>query len=104
MQIPEEFVTLCDWFHQDCFWGHETGEQVIKHALSNANLSAAQRNVVRAYIDELVSGRYSDEELHRIWRKCGAEISITRGQEGDSANFLRRIRSVIDSLDRRSAP
>jgi len=103
MQTPEEFVKLCGWFHQDCLWGHETGEQVIEEALTSANLSVEQRNVVRAFIDELVSGKYDDEELHRIWRKSGARISITSGREGDSATFLRMIRSVIDSLDRRSA-
>jgi len=30
MQTPEEFVKLCGWFHQDCLYGHETGEQVIE--------------------------------------------------------------------------
>jgi hypothetical protein len=102
MQIPEEFVTLCRWFHQDCDYGHETAEEMIEGALCSANLSLAQRNVVRVYIDELVSGKYNDEELHRIWRKSGAGVSITRGLEGDTADFLRRIRSVIDSLNRRS--
>jgi len=103
MQTPEEFVKLCGWFHQDCLYGHETGEQVIEESLSSANLSVAQRNVVRDYIDELVSGKYNDEELHRIWRKSGAGISITSGREGDSAIFLRMVRSAIDFLDRRSA-
>lgn len=103
MQTPKEFVTLCRWFHQDWTWGHETPEQAIEDALSGANLSAAQRNIVRAYIDELVSGNYSDEELERIWRKSGAGISILTDQEGNPAEFLRMIGSAIDSLDRRSA-
>jgi len=103
MQIPEEFGKLCVWFDQDWGWGHETAEQAIEDALSNANLSVAQRNVVRAYLDELASGKYNDEELERIWRKSGAGVSILTDRKGNPADFLRGIRSVIDSLDRRSA-
>jgi len=103
MQISDEFAKLCAWFDQDCDYGHETMEQIIEAALSNANLSVAQRNVVRAYLDDLLSGKYNDQQLERIWRKSGAGVSILTDQEGNPANFLRMIRSAIDSLDRRSA-
>jgi hypothetical protein len=100
--IPKEFVELCIWFQPGLIGGHETAEQVIEDALSIAKLSVAQRNVVRAYLDELLSGKYNDEELERIWRKSGAGVSILTDREGNAANFLRRIRSVIDDLARRS--
>ncbi|ARN82169.1 hypothetical protein DSM21852_15530 [Methylocystis bryophila] len=100
--MPKEFVELCIWFQPGVTRGHETAEQVIDDALSNANLSVPKLNVVSAYLSELLSGKYNDEELHRIWRTAGAGVSITSGQEGDSARFLRKIRSAIDALDRRS--
>jgi len=103
MQTPQEFVTLSRWFHQDFDWGHETGEQAVEAAISNANLSVAQLNVVSAYLDELLSGKYNDEELERIWRKAGAEISILTEEEGNAAGFFRGLRSMIDATARRSA-
>lgn len=102
MQTPKEFVTLCRWFHQDWLWGHETGEQAIEAAISNANLSVAQLNMVSAYLDELLSGKYNDEELERIWRKSGAEVSILTEEEGNAAGALRLIQSMVDALARRS--
>jgi hypothetical protein len=101
MPMPEEFAKLCVWFHQDMFTHFETAEQAIEHALGH--LSVAQRDVVSAYLDQLLSGKYNEEELQRVWRASGAGVSITTGREGDSARFLRRIRSVIDDLARRSA-
>ncbi|ARN82168.1 hypothetical protein [Methylocystis bryophila] len=103
MHTPKEFVTLCRWFHQDCFWGHETGEQAVEAAISNANLSAAELKVVSAYLDELLSGQYKDEQLERIWRKSGAGVSILTEDEGNAAGFLRGLRSMIDDLTRPSA-
>jgi len=101
--VPKEFTALCIWFHQDCGYGHETVEQVIEDAVSNAELSATQRGVVIAYLDELLSGKYKDAELERIWRKSGAGVSILTDREGNAADFLREIRSAIEALDRRSA-
>ena len=102
MQTPKEFVTLCRWFHQDFDWGYDTGEQAVEAAISNADLSAAQLNMVSAYLDEMLSGKYNDEELERIWRKAGAQISILTDVEGNAAGFLRGLRSMIDDLARRS--
>ena len=99
MQTPEEFVKLCQWFHQDCDYGLETDEQIIEEALLSANLSLAQRGVVKSYIDELVSGRYSDEELERIWRKSGAGVSILTDQAGNPGEFLRMIQSAIKDIN-----
>lgn len=101
MQIPEEFIKLCRWFHQDCDYGLDTDEHVIEEAILSANLSPAQRSVVKAYIDELVSSNYSDEQLERIWRKSGAGVSILTDQEGNPAAFLRMIRSAIEEFNSR---
>jgi hypothetical protein len=93
MPVPDEFNRLCVWFHQDA-WAHfATTEQVIADAISNLNDS--QRKVVRAYLDELLSGKYTEEELQCIWRTTSAGVSISSGQEGDSARFLRMVRSAI---------
>lgn len=98
MQTPEEFGAICVWFDQDCDYGYDTAEEIIQAALSNANLSVAQHNVVCAYLDELLSGRYKEEQLERIWRKSGGGVSILSDEEGNAANFLRKIRTAIDAL------
>lgn len=73
-KIPEEFLTLGRWFHQDCDYGCETLEQVIENAIASAGLSREQRERVRAYLDELLSGKYSNGDLSSIWRKTRAEL------------------------------
>jgi hypothetical protein len=93
MLIPDEFNRLCAWFHQDAWTHFETTEQVIADAVSH--LSDNQRKVVRAYLDELLSGKHTEEELQHIWRATSAGIAISSGREGDSARFLLIVRAAI---------
>jgi hypothetical protein len=39
-------------------------------------------------MDELVSGKYDDEELERIWRRSRAGVSIITVQAGNPAEYL----------------
>lgn len=100
MHTPRELVTLCGWFDQDFDWGDETGEQAVEAAIANANLSAAELNVVSAYLDELLSGKYSNGDLSSIWRKTGAELRL--GSRKSATKFPLTMRSVFDSFDSRS--
>ncbi|ARN82167.1 hypothetical protein B1812_14950 [Methylocystis bryophila] len=67
----------------------------------SADLSTAQRELVRAYLDELLSGKYSNGDLSSIWRKTRAELRF--GSRKSATKFLQTMRSVFDSLDDRSA-
>jgi hypothetical protein len=93
MQIPEAFLKLTSYFHQDVDLIYPTGEGLIEDAL--AALTAAERNVVKRYLIDLVSGRYDEIQLRVIWRSTKADISPFRGDEGDCKGFLEYILSKI---------
>ncbi|MGJ0391989.1 MAG: hypothetical protein ACR650_04425 [Methylocystis sp.] len=93
MQIPEAFLKLTTYFHQDIDLIYPTGEGVIEDAL--AALTSKERNVVKTYLVDLVSGRYDEKQLRAIWRSAKADISPFRGNEGDCKGFLGYILSKI---------
>lgn len=73
---------------------------MIAAAVANAGLSAAQREVVRVYLDELLSGKYSNGDLCGPWRKTGADIRL--GSRKGATKFLQTMRSVIETFDHHS--
>jgi hypothetical protein len=93
MHIPEEFVTLTAFFHQDFDLIFPDGEGLIEDAINHT--PAEQRSVIKEYLDHLLSGKYSENELRLIWKSTRAEISPFRGNEGSCADFLRLIRSFF---------
>lgn len=95
MQIPEEFREMCIRFYQGVTEDFDANGELINYAISDLN--GAQRKVVRDDLDELMSGRYSEEQIEAIWRAAGAEIRISRGEKGDSARFLGEIHRALES-------
>lgn len=93
MQIPEAFLKLTTYFHQDVDLIYPTGEGLIEDAL--AALTVVERNAVKRYLIDLVSGRYDENQLRVIWRSTKADISPFRGSEGDCKGFLKYILSRI---------
>ena len=66
MQIPEAFLKLTSYFHQDVDLFYPTGKGLVEDALSA--LTSEERQVVKDYPLDLVSGRYDEKELRVIWR------------------------------------
>jgi hypothetical protein len=93
MHIPEEFVTFTAFFHQDFDLMFPDGNGLIEDAINHT--SPEQRNVIKEYLDDLLSGKYSETELRHIWKTTRAEISPFRGNEGSCADFLKLIRSFF---------
>jgi phosphoserine phosphatase len=93
--IPDDFKVLCQTFHQGVDDVYSSTDEMIKDAV--AKLNESQRAVVRAYLDELTSGKYNEEELWRLWYEAGARIRITTGIPGESARFLGMVKAEIDS-------
>ncbi len=95
MQIPEAFLKLTAYFHQDIDLIYPTGEGLIEDAL--AALTAKERNAVKTYLIDLVSGKYNEKQLRVIWQSAKADISPFRGNEGDCKGFLRYLLSKISN-------
>ncbi|HEY8161300.1 MAG: hypothetical protein ACR650_04400 [Methylocystis sp.] len=95
IHIPEEFRFMCLHFYQGVTEDYDSNEKLIGFALSD--LDSNQRKVVRDYLDELMSGKYSDEQIEAIWRQAGADIRISSGVKGDAARILAEIGKALDS-------
>ena len=91
MQIPEAFYDFCLLLHQDSFvyYGREP-EDVAAGPLQY--MSKEQKVALRAFLNELLTGNYSDEELQKIYRKGDADISFSHGLR----YFLGLVRDTID--------
>jgi hypothetical protein len=89
MQIPEAFYDFCLLLHQDSFifYGREP-EDVAAGPLQY--MSKGQKVALGAFLNELLTGNYSDEELQKIYRK--GDISFSHGLR----YFLGLVRDAIN--------
>jgi hypothetical protein len=95
MTIPEAFRLMCVHFYQGVTEDFGSRDDLIEFALSD--LDSDQRKIVRDYLDELTSEKYSEEQIETVWREAGADVRISRGVKGDAAKFLGEIRKALDS-------
>ena len=89
MKTPEEFKELCQWFYQgsrDEFVGHE---EWIAHAVASVH---GEKRVIKEFLDELLSGRYSDDEIAQVWNSTHADYDFSRGSH---RVFLTQIRRAL---------
>lgn len=93
MNIPDEFHRFCLYIHQESAYVYGPDPQDwIEGAL--AGMSAEQRTTLRAYVDHLLSGPYTEQELQAIWSDTDAEMGFR--DERSLRNFLGLIRDTID--------
>jgi hypothetical protein len=92
MQIPDEFYDLCLYLHQDSFYVYGTDPKDIA-AGAIRHMSKAQKETLGAFLDVLLTGNYSDDELQEIYRRGDPEIGF-RGEE--LRYFLGLVRATID--------
>jgi hypothetical protein len=93
IKLPGAFLKMTAFFHQDIGVLYPTGEEIVEGAL--AQLTPQERDSVKHYVDELLSGRYDEAQLREIWRNTRAEISPFRGDDGNCGEFLKYIRSFL---------
>jgi hypothetical protein len=89
--VPDEFKDFCRHFHQDVMLIHSTPDEMIASALRSLN--EQQKHVIRRFLDELLSGRYSSAEIKGIWRKTPADIYFPKAQ--GLLEFLRLMRDAV---------
>jgi len=75
MEATESVKNLFRGFHQDMFEYAQTPEAIAQEALGFLTLDDIPPVV--AYLDDLLSGRYSDEEIQAIWHRMPADIYFT---------------------------
>lgn len=91
MQIPEEFYDFCLYLHQDSFYVYGTDPKDIA-AGAMAHMSKEQKLALRAFLEQLLTGDYSDAQLDEIYRGTDAEI----GFRETLRYFLALTRDTID--------
>jgi len=52
-----------------------------------------EAKIVKKYLDELLSGKYSEEDFRELWRETESVIIPFNDEEGSCADFIEFIRS-----------
>jgi hypothetical protein len=93
MQIPDVFYDYCSFLHQDSFLVYgRTPEEVTAGALKA--IKPERWPQLRGFIEELLTGPYSEADLMKIIRSTYADIT-PRGPDG-ARKFLVFLRYLID--------
>lgn len=93
MQIPDVFYDYCIHLHQDSFHVYgPTPEEISAGALKA--VSRDRWPQLRAFIEELLAGSYSEADLMKIIRSTDADMT-PRGPDG-ARKFLTFLRDLID--------
>ncbi|MFL6951537.1 MAG: hypothetical protein ACJ8FU_25370, partial [Xanthobacteraceae bacterium] len=97
MRVPKEFDQFCRYFleHQAFadLYDHSY-EKLIEDAV--ASLNRQQALVVKQFLNELLSGRYSGADLVGIWRRTPAQMNL-----GDAKGTVARLKMMRDALSER---
>jgi len=91
MRVPDEFNQMCLGFHQDTF-RRLTRDEAIKHALGF--IDEKQAEVVKRFLDKLLSGRYTAAEMKGVLRRSPAQVRFRNAKACHA--FLKRIRELMD--------
>jgi hypothetical protein len=88
MKIPEEFRDLCKWFYQGSRDDFATHEEWFAFAVAHVR---GDKEVIKAFLDELLSGRHSDDEIARVWRRAGPHYDFSAGGHRVVLSEIRRL-------------
>lgn len=92
MTVPDEFKIACRRIFQDAFEVFPSIEEIIRFAL--APLDDKQSQGLKAFLDELLSGRHDGEELQRIWWEGDADLYFP-----DAEHLMMFLRTMRDMLN-----
>jgi hypothetical protein len=90
MKIPEEFRDLCGWFYQGSSDDFATLEEWFAFAVAHVG---GDKGDLKAFLDELLSGRHTDDEIAQVWRRAGPHYDFGTG---DHRVVLTEIRRMLD--------
>lgn len=87
MQTPVEFRKACRNLCQGFDEFIQSQDDLARHFLIGAD--AAAKVVIRRYIDDLLAGPISDEELSQLWNSMPSDALVGNGTE------VRRLLEII---------
>ena len=78
ISTPDEFKKVCRNLLQDLDLVVSSAEALMQVAL--VGVEPRERPVIKAFLDELLSGRYSDDELKDFWWSMPSDIVFHEGK------------------------
>src|SRR5262245_15775331 len=90
--IPDEFKKACRNLGQDLGYEKPTPDVMAKIAL--IGIEQPERLVIRTFLDTLLSGSYTPEELTEFWWSMPADIYFHEGR--DLVTFLKMVRDEVE--------
>ncbi len=100
LKMPDEFREIGSAFHQDVHFFYPTIEEMAEMAVAHQN--RRELEIIKAFLDKLLSGKYGGDELRSIWRKTGADVVFfnAKGKDADKKPgvvlFLTLMRSAVE--------
>jgi hypothetical protein len=95
MTLPPPFQKFTSYFHQDIDTVYESPEELVHEALYD--FTPQDRQALKEYMAELLSGKFDEMQLREIWDRSRAEVSPFRGDEGDCTGFLKYFQRLIEA-------
>lgn len=92
IRVPHKFRFLFIWFGQHVRYTFKSIEDAAQKEVMSYRLK--DNAAVKAYLDDLISGRYSEEQLLKLWIYSGADVGIKKNQT--MLGFLQYFRSLMD--------
>ena len=91
MDTPDEFKKVC----RNLVQGLEisSAQELVQIAL--LEVEPQERPAIKAFLGELLSGRYSDDQLRDIWWSMPSDVVFYEGR--DVVTFLTMLRDEIAS-------
>jgi hypothetical protein len=89
---PEEFKKVCRNLVQGLDLVVSSREQLVQLAM--LGIEPREHPAIKAFIDELLSGRYSDDELRDIWWSMPSDLVFYDGRS--VVAFLTLLRNELD--------
>jgi hypothetical protein len=93
MLIPTEFKDVCARFHQDVHLTHKSPEGLVDFAVRGTK--GEQAAIVKAFLDELLSGKYDEEQIQKIWFETPADMYFPKRADLISVLQLMRERLAV---------
>lgn len=90
MDIPEEFKKVCHNLVQ----GLEVSSVQELIQVSLIGIEPQDRPPIKAFLDKLLSGRYSDDQLKEIWWSMPSDIVFHEGK--GAVTFLSLLRDEVE--------
>lgn len=100
--IPPEFNKIVREYFPGVEEIHSSDEDLLDEVLGT--LTDSERAIARDYLDELLTGKYSEEDLRTLWRASQARLLPFWGEEGSCTEFLQFMRSRMDEFERSQKP